>query len=245
MAVRTKTQKNGEPAFSGRAPSDQSFVEERQIGVPSPTVPRSEEIVIARIQPRIVEIEIVGTTPLLVCAWSHKAMQQMLDKQMRKAKRGREAKDPEADYQASLYVSTEGWTGIPAGGVKGCLVNACRATDVAMTMAKRMLFVRSQGVTKDGQQLVRIYGEHKMHRAMVRIDNGGTADIRFRAVYPDWSARLEIEFLESVISAEQVANLVELAGFCEGLCEHRPGAPKNCTGSNGRFAIRRHEESIA
>jgi len=198
-------------------------------------------IVIAPISPKIVEIEIVGITPLMVQAWSHKAKRQMLDKQMKKATRGKEAKDPAADYLASRYISTEGWDGVPAGGVKGCLVNACRAVDgLPMTLAKRMLFVKSQGVTKEGQQLVRIYGEHQMQEGMVRIDQG-TADIRFRASYPRWSMKLEIEFLSSVISAEQVANLVELAGFIEGLCEHRPGAPKSCTGDSGRFQVRRPE----
>ncbi len=204
-----------------------------------PSASSSETVTIARIEPKIVEIEIVGLTPLLVCAWSKKAKQQMLDKQMKRAKRGREAKDPEADYLASRYVSTEGWDGIPAGGVKGCLVNACRATDVAMTLAKRMIFVRAQGYTADGQQLVRVYGQPEMHEGMVRIDQGGTADIRFRAIYREWSCKLEVEFLASVISAEQVANLVELAGFVEGLCEWRPGSPKNCTGSMGRFQIKR------
>src|SRR5580700_1767170 len=153
-------------------------------------------IVIDRIQPKVLELEIIGITPLLVCAWSEKAKRQMLDKQMKKATRGKEAKDPEADYKASLYVSTEGWTGVPAGGIKGALVNACRACDLAMTLAKRLLFIRAQGVDKEGRGLVRIYGEHKLHQAMVRIDNGSTADIRFRAVYPQWSMKLEIEFLE-------------------------------------------------
>lgn len=210
-------------------------------GLEAPPV-ENISVVIPRIQPKIIALEIVGTTPLLVCAWSHKAKKQMLDKQMKKAKHGKEAKNPEEDYRNSLYVSTEGWTGIPAGGVKGALVNACRAVDgLPMTLAKRMIFVRSQGETKEGRGLVRIYGEHQMHEAMVRIDNGGTADIRFRAVYPTWSIKLEIEFLASVISAEQVANLVELAGFVEGLCEHRPGAPKSNTGDGGRFQVKRDD----
>ncbi len=221
MTTRTKTQDNG--------------------AATKPAPPENVSIVIERIQPKIIEVEIVGTTPLLVCAWSHKAKQQMLDKQMKKAAKGREAKNPEADYLASRYVSTEGWDGVPAGGIKGCLVGACRAVDgLPMTLAKRMVFVRSQGVTKDGQELVRIYGEHEMNQAMVRIDSG-TADIRFRALYRQWSMKLEVEFLSSVISAEQVCNLLELAGFIEGLCEHRPGSPKSCTGNNGRFAIKRDE----
>jgi hypothetical protein len=198
-------------------------------------------VVVERISPQLLELEIVGITPLLVCAWSEKAKRMILDKQMKKAKRGKDAKDPQADYLASRYISTEGWDGVPAGGLKGCVVNACRAVDgLPMTLAKRMLFVRAQGYTKDNMGLVRIYGEHQMHEGMVRIDQG-TADIRFRAIYPTWSMKLEIEFLSSIISAEQVANLVELSGFIEGLCEHRPGAPKSCTGNNGRFQIKRPE----
>jgi hypothetical protein len=221
-----------------------------------PVAAAPAEVLIPKIEPQRIELIIVGTTPLVVNAWSHKAKKQMLDKQMKKATRGKEAKDPEADYKASRYISAEGWDGIPAGGVKGCLVNACRAVDgLPMTLAKRMLFVASQGTTAGGQGLVRIYGKpqvlksqvvlpdavSEMHEGMVRLDAGGTADIRFRAMYREWSMRLEIDFLASVISAEQVANLVELAGFIEGLCEHRPGAPKSNTGDWGRFQIKRDE----
>lgn len=196
-------------------------------------------ITIPPVNTAIVEIEVEGVTQLLVNAWSHKARQQMLDKQMKKAKQAKEAKNPEQDYLSSLYTSTEGWTGIPASGVKGCLVNACRAVDdLPMTVAKRMIFVRGQGKTEKGVDLVRVYGKHEMHEAMVRLDNGGTADIRYRACYPQWSMKLEIEFLPNIISAEMLANLVSLAGFIEGLCEHRPGSPKSCTGTNGRFRIK-------
>jgi hypothetical protein len=195
--------------------------------------------VIPQIEPRFIEIEVVGTTPLLVCAWPDKARRMILDKQMKKANKSREAKDPEEDYQNSRYKSTDGWDGVPASGVKGCLVNACRAVDgLPMTLAKRMVFVQSQGVTAKGQELIRIYGEPEMHEGMVRIDMG-TADIRFRAMYRKWSLKLGIEFLANVVSAEQVVNLVELAGYIEGLCEHRPGSPKSNTGNFGRFRIRR------
>jgi hypothetical protein len=202
-------------------------------------------VVIAAIEPGLLDVEIVGTTPLLVCCWSKKARDQMLAKQMKKANRGKEAKDPQADYEASRYkaVDEDGaylWDGVPAGGVKGCLVNACRAVDgLPMTLAKRITFVRSQGLTASGQELVRIHGKPEMHEGMVRLDGGGTADIRFRAIYRQWSIKLEIEYLRNIVSAEQIANLIELAGFIEGLCEHRPGAPKNNTGNNGRFSIRK------
>jgi hypothetical protein len=209
-------------------------------GVAADLAPSQDQVVVARIEPRIIEVEIEGVTPLLVCAWSEKAKQQMLEAQMGKAKKKKEHKNPEECYNAARYVSTEGWDGIPAGGMKGCLVNACRAVDgLPMTLAKRMVFIRAQGYTADGQGLVRIYGDRQMHQGMVRVSNG-SADIRFRPIYRKWSAKLEVEFLANVISTEQVCNLIELAGYVEGLCEHRPGAPKNNTGDNGRFRVKRH-----
>jgi len=204
----------------------------------------AEAIIIPRIEPKVLTVGIVGITPLVVCCWSEKAQRAILDKQMKKAKRGREAKDPEADYQASRYISTEGWDGVPACGLKGCLVNACRATDVAMTIGKRMIFVRAQGYSKTGQGLVRIYGTPECWQNPVKIDSGSSMDLRFRARFMKWSAKLEIEFLANMISAEQVLNLLELAGWCEGLCEWRPGAPKNNTGELGRFKIDRPDEEL-
>lgn len=228
MATRTKSaaQENGVPNASSAAVPPVSTI--------SFTIPK--------IMPGILDVWIDGVTPLLVCAWSEKARNMILNKQMKKALRGKEAKDPHQNYLDALYVSTEGWTGIPAGGLKGCLVNACRAVDeLPMTMAKRMLFIQAQGYTKSGQGLVRIHGEHEMNEAMVRIDQG-TADIRHRPIYKKWSIRLTIEYLQNILSAEQVLNLLELAGYIEGLCEHRPGSPKNNTGDNGRFTIRRVDE---
>jgi hypothetical protein len=198
-------------------------------------------VVIPKIMPKILEVEIVGVTPLLVSNWSTKALTEIADKQQKKAKSAKAAKDPAADYLASRYISVEGWDGLPAGGIKGCIVNACRAVDgLPMTLAKRMIFVESDGVTDRGQPLVRIIGNHEMHGPHpVRIPSG--ADIRYRAIYRDWSIRLRIQFLANVVSAEQVLNLIELAGFVEGLCEWRPGAPKNNTGDCGRFHIKRDE----
>jgi hypothetical protein len=41
-----------------------------------------------------VQFTLVGDSPLIVHAWSEKAKRQMLDKQMKKAAKAKEAKDP-------------------------------------------------------------------------------------------------------------------------------------------------------
>lgn len=206
-----------------------------------PEISPIETIVIQRIKPKIIEVEIVGTSPLVVCRWSEKAKREILDKQMKKAKQAKEARSPEDEYKAALYVDVkEGWTGVPAVGMKGALVNACRAVDgLPMTVAKRVFFVVGQGKTADGVDIIRINGKHHMWENPVRIDNGKTASLAFRPRYEEWSMKFMIEMLSNMISPEQVVNLVELAGFIEGLCEWRPGAPKSNTGSFGRFKLKR------
>ena len=49
------------------------------------------------------EFWIVGNTPLIVHAWSQKAKLEMLNKQLKATKAGRDARDPEQDYRNSLY----------------------------------------------------------------------------------------------------------------------------------------------
>jgi len=67
---------------------------------------------------------------------------------------------------------------------------------------------------------------------MVRL-NGKTADIRHRGEFKEWSADLEVQYNEDWISAEQIANLISLAGFSVGVGEWRP--EKN--GQYGTFEI--------
>lgn len=190
-------------------------------------------------KPRIetLSIPIVGTSPLILHKWSEKAKRQMLDKQMKKAKAAKEAKNPEEDYMQARYISADGWDGCTAVSFKAAMVGACRQVDgLPMTLAKRIFFVETDGYTPDGYGLVRIYAEPQMHEAMVRLETG-TADIRFRPIYFPWRAVVRIRYNAGVVSAEQVSNLLSLAGLSEGIGEWRPSAPKSATGTYGCWEI--------
>ena len=51
---------------------------------------------------------LVGDTPLIVHAWSEKAKREMLGKQIKAVKQGREVRDPQSDFQSSLYEIGDG-----------------------------------------------------------------------------------------------------------------------------------------
>ena len=60
---------------------------------------------------------------------------------------------------------------------------------VKMTELRQVFTFLADGIGTDGTQLARIIGEPNMREDMVRVGMG-TADIRFRAEYRDWSAVL-------------------------------------------------------
>lgn len=192
-----------------------------------------EGIELPKLELEVMELIIVGQSPLICHRWSKKAKKEILDKQMKKAKRAKEAKDPDADYRASLYIleeltdGAEKGFGFPSVAFKKSAVDACSHVDgVTKVLARGAFHVLGE--------YVRINGEPRMREDMVRLSGvGSVADIRFRGEFPDWWAKLEIQFNKRVLSAEQIANLFNISGFAIGIGEWRPQRD----GIFGRFNV--------
>ena len=190
------------------------------------TTPQDVIVTLPRIKVATMTLGIVGDSTLICHKWSEKAKKEMLDKQMKKAKTAKAAKDPEADYRGSLYPHPDGGYGFPSVAFKNAAVSACRFSDgVKMTVARGAFHI-------DGE-LVQIIGEPRPREDMVRVGMG-TADIRYRGEFPEWEAKLTVSYNSSVFSPEQIMNLFNLAGFGVGVGEWRP--EKN--GQFGRFHVK-------
>jgi hypothetical protein len=185
-------------------------------------------------------IVIEGITPLIQNKWSEKARQMMLDKQTKTAQKAKEAKNPEVDFRASLYVrpghendpvGTPGAYYHPASGFKQAAVEACRVLDdksFNMTKVKALFFVDVDPVLT--------FSSIVMREDMVRVGQG-TADIRYRGMFEGWGTTLSISYNRSSISLEQIVNLFNLGGFHNGVGEWRPSSPKGKNGEHGRFRV--------
>ena len=178
----------------------------------------------------LMEVTLIGDSPLITNAWSHKAKQEMLDKQMKKAKPARQAKAPEADFQASLYRLDDGSYGFPSVAFKAAAVTAITSVSGMTKIGARQAFqilgedIEVPGVyegVKMRQNLVRILGsEPRMREDMVRVGMG-TADIRYRGEFADWYAKILVRFNANVLSPEQILNIINVAGFAVGIGEWR------------------------
>ncbi len=159
----------------------------------------------------------------------------MLDKQTKKARGAKEARDPAKEVEAATYKLPNGKYGIPASGLKNCAVSACKFIDgVPMTKARGSFFVLEDA---DGLVEIKTKGKPAIDERMVAIGPFGkkTKMARFRPRFDDWSVTFKVLYDPDLLSAEQLLNLYERAGFSIGLCEFRPEK----SGSLGMFKVKR------
>jgi len=177
-----------------------------------------------RIDVRRITVRIVGDSSLITHAWSHKAKQMMLDKQMKKGTQAKEAKNPERDYEESLYRLPDGGCGFPAVGVKAAAIRGAKGLGMVMTDARSAFHIEGD--------LLRINGDPRPREDMVRLQ-GNTADIRYRGEFVKWSIDLPITYNARIVSAEQLVAMLDAGGFGTGIGEWRPEKD----GQFGRFHV--------
>jgi hypothetical protein len=181
-------------------------------------------IEIDNIDAATLRVPIIGTAPLIVHNWSEKAKRQMLDAQQGR-KKVKEIRDPQADYEASLYriATDEGDAyGFPVLAFKAATIGGARFYDksVTMTMLKQCMFFKGVVTKADPQQLVQIHGDPRMREDVVRVGQG--TDLRYRGEFTEWSTVLTITYVKSALSEKSVLSLVTAGGLGIGVGEWRP-----------------------
>lgn len=203
-------------------------------------------------------IWIVGDTPLITHAWSHKAKNEMLAKQVKAAKAGREQRNPESDFVNSLYEfgkdkNGHQYYGFPATGIKDAFLSgAHKDKGIPRTVAMGALWIDAQMVRSRpalsaaicDMPLLRIYGsDPQMREDMVKVGSGmnKTATLAYRGQFTVWAMKVTGRFNPEMLSDTQFAEMITSAGLSCGIGEWR-NARK---GMFGAFHMASHEEEMA
>ena len=198
----------------------------------------AEVIEIRPIQIKTFTVHIVGDTPLIMHAWSEKAKREMLEKQMKVTKtKSRDAKNPVEDFIRSMYwlspmpeeMTMEAFEEAIANGARfGFPITAFKQTAISaayrMGWAKDKMSMRGAFfIDGDENQMLEIKSDAPIMREdMVKVGMG-TADIRYRGEFRNWSADLNISFNENgQYSPEQIVNIINAGGYVCGVGEWRP-----------------------
>ena len=204
-----------------------------------------KEITLQPIKIKEVEITIEGITPLIVNNFNEKSRQQILDSQMKKPKEEKKPRNPIEDGMRALYWLTpmpEEFTeesfekalkqgarfGFPSKGIKASAVSGAYRN--GMTKDKVSLY----GAFLIPEELIEIkYKDLHIREDYVRVANG-SADVRFRPEFNEWSMTFTIRYNENKYSLEQIINFINIGGFSCGLGEQR--VEKG--GNNGSYQVK-------
>lgn len=199
---------------------------------------------------------IVGTSPLICHAWSKKAKDEMLQKQVKALKAAKPARDPEQEFIDSLYEMGEpgeGVFGIPAIAIKKALLSvAHKDKGIPATLVKRSLWISAKYVSTRpamaaaicDMPLLRLWGaDPVMREDAVKIGSGlrKTAMLAYRAQFWPWAVRVNGRINASVLNTDILSFLIEEAGAATGICDWR----NEKDGPFGSFRLAKPEEARA
>lgn len=154
---------------------------------------------------------LVGLSPLITDNGAS-SIPKLRSRQSGEGKIKKGAREPDKDYEASRYL-LDNKDAFPALGItKSMQTAAWRFTD---SSAKGLFTVKGE--------LLHLKGTPKVFEKNVRnAGPGRVADLRYRAMYDNWSIEVEIEYLANFITLDQIVNLLRLAGRAVGIGNWRP-----------------------
>lgn len=187
-----------------------------------------ESVNIPALDQRVFSIQVVGISSLIPHAFSNKHKLQIEEKQQKKAKVAKAARDPQAEVKDCFYMMPgscgpflkNSQYGFPAAAFKKAAVSACRFVDGFSMVMANMAF----HVIEDAGGYVRLETNKPVTRTdTVRIGGiGKTLDIRYRPEFTEWKCTLRIRYNAAHTTPEQIVNLFHHAGFHVGVGEMRP-----------------------
>lgn len=220
-------------------------------------VKKQEIIEIKPIEMAQTKVTIVGDTPLIMHAWSEKAKRMMLEAQQGKAKgKAKQFKNPVEDFISSMYWLTEKpeipekWTeeeaerafatAIKNGARFGFPVTALKQAAISASFRKgwskdkaslRGVFFIDGGW---GDMMEIVSDPPVMREDMVKVGMG-TADIRYRGEFRNWSATFTLKYdVNGQYSLNNIINMINAGGTVCGIGEWRPEKD----GQNGMFSVK-------
>ncbi len=178
---------------------------------------------------------IVGTSPLILNRMSEKAKHELLMPKGRKnaIEKATTLKHvPLDEYRASAYLLKDQTQPAFLALLSTAFKGALRSAALDMPGAKKAQIGR---LTYIEGEFVGIFGVPKLFMSIVRsADMNKTPDVRTRAIVPEWACSLRVTYVQPLIRAQAVANLLAAAGITIGVGDWRP---EKGSGSYGQFRI--------
>lgn len=183
-------------------------------------------------------LTLTGMSPLIVHKWSEKAAKALEDSNTGAAKQQRAPKNPEEEWRDACYVipgkeELPDWQPgkycLPASAFKHAFLYGVGQLDDTKGMPK----TKATGYVFVSEDPVLQFESVSLRKDITR----NPTQMVYRPQFNEWWLDLLVNYNARTITIEQIVSLFDLGGFAGGICEWRPSAPKNKSGSFGRFRV--------
>lgn len=171
-----------------------------------------------------------GST-LLMNKYSDKDKELMTKKQTGQTTEKKKIRNLDQEVEDKKHYTNDGKIGFPASAFKSSFVEA----SVYMEGMNKKL---ASSIQIMGGIIPLKYKKEQVNKA-VTIDSGMNKAPRetWRPEFVDWSVELDIQYNASQITAQQIVELIKLAGFHIGVGAWRPYTKKSNGGNHGMYTV--------
>jgi len=186
------------------------------------------KVQIPELKKETISVEIIGLTPLIMEKMDMDVVERYNLKKGKKLSKKDDVLEEEK-YEGKKHFTEDGKIGFPSAGFRNGMVEVAPYLD---GMDKKK--IRSIQTT---QEIIPI----KYKKEVKDIKWGKTSGITkaprkiIRPKFQEWSCKVDFTYNAEMISAEQVINLLNWAGFHMGIGGFRP----QCSGIFGQYEVKR------
>lgn len=168
-----------------------------------------EPIRVQQINLSVVSFKITGTSPLLMDKFPDEAKKQITEKQMGKSQTKKKPRDIEKEMQEAVHKTQEGDIGFPAIGFKAGLIES--TSFIGDKFFSKKLLKGIQIINSvDGLVPIKFKKQDILEHSI-------QSNTKYTPQFHEWNCILQIQFDENNISKQDLANLINYAGFYYGV----------------------------
>ncbi len=184
-----------------------------------------KELKVPALSTKMMEVKIVGKSPLCMHKFPEETVKELLDKKMKVPKAaGKKEYNIEKIAENCIYRLPSGEIGIPLRMIYKSMINAATEIDgLNKTTLRRAIRFYSE----DGVEMAKLnftpYSKDQLYYIDIRPEViSKTIDTRIRPIFYDWSFKITICFNNRIVNEEIILNLLKIAGFENGIGDMRP-----------------------
>ncbi len=166
-------------------------------------------VTVQQIDLETISFKIVGSSPLLMDKFPEESKRQITEKQMGVSKTKKKNRDIDNEVIEAVHKTQDGKIGYPAIGFKAGLIESTSFIGdkfFSKKLLKGIQIVNSE----DGLVPIQFKKQDVLEHSI-------QSNTKYTPQFHDWSCILQIQFDKNNISKEDLANLINYAGFYYGV----------------------------